>query len=672
MAEATQEATPTEGDSTDGQEIGLKRFRIQFEQRLSGLASAGTVAFGASAADGGTNNFALVCDPHLTPRVSALPILRKLEHANLLTPVEWGTVSIAGDQRRKFAIVFDKPTGGRVLSSLAVPFDPITEEIAIRNFLTPITDLLGELQRIGVPHGAINPVNFFYRDNSRSVVMLGECVTTPPGARQPVLFAPVEVALAAPLARGRGSSPDDIYALGVTLIVLLLGQNPLALLSDREVIAAKIEKGTYVALQSERRLPTGMSELLRGLVSDDPRTRWTLGDIEDWLLTRGPLMRPAAQAQRPTRPFEFRGEQLTMERKLAFAFAAAPAEAAASIRSRKFDLWLQNTLGAEQNQLNLMEMARNRDAEGEGGEHRDDLLVARICIALDPLAPIRYRGLSVALDGFGSLLAATHKSKDSPEVLNEMMKQGLPQFWLMASPLTTDGARLAKAFRNWQNADERVLGQERILYEMNPDLHCLSPLVESDYVLDVADLLPALEQRATSGFGGSLPVDRHITAFTASRSSFAGEWISLLQSPTPADRVLGALQILARIQRGVPQLSLPRLSQWFADQAKASVNRYHNRKTRNRLAGEIPKTAKTGNLSELLAIVDNFQEESRDASGFALAMQHHNAITAELQRIINGAEERLMEATAAGDRAASVIASVLAWLAGLASLMLLN
>lgn len=672
MAEATQEATPAADDSTGGSEAGLEHFRIQFDQRLSGLASAGTTAFAVSGGNSGDSNFALVCEPHLTPRVTILPTLRKLEHPNLLTPLEWGAVDTPGDQRRKFTVVFDKPAGGRVLPSLNTTFDAITEEAAIRDFLTPIVDLLKELARTGVPHGAINPANLFYRDNSRGMVTVGECVTAPTGARQPILFAPIEIGLAAPLARGHGTPADDIYALGVTLIVLLLGQNPVATLSDREVIAMKIEKGTYPTLLSERRLPIGLSELLRGLVIDDPKTRWTLSDIEDWLPSRGPLMRPAQATRRPTRPYDFRGEQITTERRLAFAFAGEPVEAAASIRSRRFELWLQNAIGTEQNNLNLMEVARNRDSDGEGGEHRDDLLAARICIALDPQAPIRYRGLSVAVDGFGSLLAAAHKSKDSPEILNEMVRLGLPQFWLMASPSTTENVALAKAFRNWQSADERNTGPERTLYEMNPDVHCLSPLVESEYVLEVVDLLPALERRAATGFGGSLPIDRHITAFVMARSTIAGEWVALLQSPTPIERVIGALQLLTRIQRGFPNLVLPKLGHWFAEQAKASVNRYHNRKTRNRLLEDIPKAVEAGKLGDLLSIIDNFQEENRDAAGFALAVQHHNAITAELYRIATGSEERVAEATATGERAASVLASILAWLAGLASLMLLN
>ena len=669
MADAAQE----DGAKDEQAESGLARFRIQFDRRLSGLASTGTVAYAANeGGDGESSYFAMVCEPHLTPRITVLPQLRKLELSALMGPLEWGAVDSPEDQRRKFAIIFEKPAGGRVLTSLTAAFEPITEEIVIRNYMTPLIDVLKDMARVGVAHTMINPTNIFYRDGSRNMVTLGECVTAPPGARQPVLFAPIETGLAAPLARGVGKSADDIYALGVTLILLLIGQNPVAHLSDGELIAAKIESGTYATLLTDKRLPIGVSELLRGMVMDDVNTRWTLGDITEWLPTRGPLMRHAIATGRPTRSYEFKGGQYTTERRLAFAFATDPAEAAASIRSRRFELWLQNAIGSDKSSLDLIETARNRDIEGEGGEHRDALLTARVCIALDPLAPIRYRGLSIAVDGFGTLLAAAHKSKDSPEILNEMVKLSLPLFWLMASSSSTDNVLLAKAFRSWQNADERRAGPERILYDMCLDVHCLSPIVESEYAIDVVSLLPALEKRAGSGFGGSLPIDKHITAFVMARSSIAGEWVALLQSQAPFERVIGALQLLARIQRGVPHLKVPKLGEWFGDQAKSSIARYHNRRTRTRLSEDIPKAAASGNLGELLAVVDNFQEESRDAAGYAQAVQRHNAIVNELTRIGTGSDERANQATVAGERVASVIASILAWLAGLASLMLLN
>ena len=80
--------------------------------------------------------------------------------------------------------------------------------------------------------------------------------------------------MAEPSARSRGGVADDLYSLGVCVIFLLLGRNPVHELSTAEIVERKINQGSYAVLTSGARIQMNMMELLRGLLSDDPRERW--------------------------------------------------------------------------------------------------------------------------------------------------------------------------------------------------------------------------------------------------------------------------------------------------------------------------------------------------------------------------------------------------------------
>ena len=67
-------------------------------------------------------------------------------------------------------------------------------------------------------------------------------------------------------ARGRGGVSDDLYAIGVCVIFLLLGRNPLHAMSTTEVVERKIAMSSYSALTGGARIQMNMVELLRGLL----------------------------------------------------------------------------------------------------------------------------------------------------------------------------------------------------------------------------------------------------------------------------------------------------------------------------------------------------------------------------------------------------------------------
>jgi hypothetical protein len=209
--------------------------------------------------------------------------------------------------------------------------------------------------------------------------------------------------MAMPLGRGDGSATDDLYALGVTLIVLLLGRCPWAAMSEEQLLAEKIARGSYAALLGNERIIGTISEALRGLLADDPRERWTVDDLASWFEGRRLSPKQPAMVRRAPRPFEFGGQFFVTARSVAHAFARSPAAAARAVKAPEFEIWIQRSL-ADEDRAKLVNSALT-EAYNLGPVSQEERLVARVCTALDPPAPIRYKSIAVTLDGFGTAFA---------------------------------------------------------------------------------------------------------------------------------------------------------------------------------------------------------------------------------------------------------------------------
>ncbi len=198
----------------------------------------------------------------------------------------------------------------------------MSEDVVNHSFVAPLIGALSEFLRTGVVHNGIRPTNIFWRPGGATPPQLGECLSAPPGPNQPVLFETLERAMATPLGRGTGTHADDCYAFGVTMALFILGKNPVRGMDERAIIQAKLERGTFTTLIGNTRLSPTHSELLRGLLTDDARQRWTGADLEQWQSGRRLTPKNTDAGKRAARALEFGGKEYTQVRPLAQALAA--------------------------------------------------------------------------------------------------------------------------------------------------------------------------------------------------------------------------------------------------------------------------------------------------------------------------------------------------------------
>jgi hypothetical protein len=204
-------------------------------------------------------------------------------------------------------------------------------------------------------------------------------------------------------------------------------------------------------------------------------------------------------------------------------------------------------------------------------------------------------------------------------------------------------------------------GIERVVYEANPGLPCLSPMLRNQYVISPKALLAALERVAGSGNKSREPIDRHIAAFMIAREKRGESAFAALAAPEGSvARGLALLSLLAEIQYRHGPENLPHLASWIAPVAEPALRRYLSKALRENLQKQAKEAINIGNLSRLLQIIDDPKRIARDRQDFVAARLLYLNIQKEILGLEGKMGDRESVIRASGKPMAASISSFLA------------
>ncbi len=481
--------------------------------------------------------------------------------------------------------------------------------------LAPAAASLMALQMRGLTHRAINPDNVF-RDGVREKVTLGPFWAAPPASLQPALFEPPYMARCLPDGRGEGCIADDVYALGVTMLALALGRLPLAGLDDAAVLMRKLELGSFAALTAEAALPPLLSDLLRGMLAEDPDHRPSPA-----LLTHPEQARARRVAARPPRraqvPFNLGGLAVWSARDMALGLGLQPERGYVLLKNGEVERWLRRSLGDPQLGMRVEEVTRRGEAAASGDVRQQSLTVMRSAAVIDPLAPLVWRGLAVQPDGIGPALASA-----TPELavaLEEVVASEAVGHFCSAGYRRQEQSGLREEQREWRAwlaIRGPAGGRRRLSYGMNPMLACASPLLAGHVVVRAAELLPALDAVAAAADRSRPPIDGHVAAFIAARvdTSLAGD-LPLLASFAGNSERLSVLRLFARLQARLHPGRLPGLAGWLVSSGMAGVADWRSHRTRAALQDQLLQAAADGDIGHLADLLDDEDGRLADRLG---------------------------------------------------------
>ena len=609
--------------------------------------------------------FALVCEKHLIPRIHAESIYSSIVHPSLAQLVSNGIAYWPPTRDERFVFVYRDNLGKPVLPAGGKPALGWKSELVINTVVRPMVGVFRDFRDKGFSHGGICPYNFFRGEAEKlEYIILGDCLATPPCAVMPALYETPERAMALGLGRGEGSVQDDLYAFGVSLVVLLRSHDALDEYDEIEVIQQKIEQGTFSTLTSKDRFHGPILDLLRGLLQDDESLRWSVDEMTAWLEGNRPNAKQSTREKKAPRSIVFDDHKYVYCSHLAMHLGDNPAEVVRMVEDQSLEQWLSRSLENEEkaDALASAVIAAREFGSGAGYAER---LACQVSIALDPHAPIRFDNIRVRGQGLGRLLATSMAKREDLQSYVKLFVQNMALRWASAQvEHNPDASALFSKFdaaRTFLRQDRIGYGIERCMYALCPEAPCLSEKLKAYYVNSPEAMMDAFEDICSKNMAPATFLDRHSAAYLFAKDSGSIEtFMSDLNSTDLHRRVMGNLKALATIQKRGRLSGFPHICEAFMGMLEPVFARYHDREVRNRLQSEARRFAKTGDLVKMAGLLDSAGVRNKDRDGFNVAQIQYAALSAEYERLDLSLQNKGSFGRATGKNAAALVSCALA------------
>lgn len=631
--------TETEVSGTSGSEsfnsfVLKERFEILFSTPLPEHDTNGASAYKVNDRINSKRDlFALVCSNETAPRLSILPYLKSIDNPHIMKLVEYGIATCPPQGAQHMVLIYQVPTGSRLNNLDAIPDLRKTPE-KFKQILFSLINALECLKGYGFTHRSIRLDNLYFKDESCSEIILGDCAASFPAYHQPPVYETIESLIALPEGRGDGRESNDAYSAGITMLSLLCQKEFLSGLSTPEVLRLKLKKGSFYVLSAEDKIPNTYVSLFKGILLDSAEERWTYTQIYNYLDSKPSGFGLTSTTESSKKALTINGEKYYTPTGVALALQDNPQEAIELLNNNKLLEWIRS--GIEDEKL----FAKMEKLLKSGKENTlAQILICKACILLNPNAPIRYDNISAFPDGIAKAIFYTMKKHGNLKSYIDIFANDLIKTWyLEQNNMRSPGN--ATEFKVYINRHDYGYGIERIIYDIDSDLPCCSQLFGDEFVISVPQILKALDNTYAEKVVTTAPFDKAIIAYIRCKlGKKVDNILSEINSAKPVNQISGVLHLYSDAQKKLGPAQLPHLGQWLINYAIPIIKSYHNHKYQKYLEHEIIRFAKEGRLMEIYNTLENEEARNNDMRQYVQAVKETNSLIALKTKLLNNSSK---------------------------------
>lgn len=566
--------------------------------------------------------YAVALDPAIPYRADAIHVYQEYNGAHLQPFVAHGIANISSLNACRYCIVF-KPIVGKPLSSLFSVTRTLTEKLMIETIIKPVFSVINHFSSHDILIGNINLDSIFIDPSGK--VMVAEFLTFPCGYAQNHFYETLERIICGQYGKGTSNPNVDLFALASVVIHSNIGVLPaLQSLSAEDIIMNRFLMGSYNSLMGPRTLPGVLEDLIRGCLNDTFAERWDYEKLSSWLNSKKfNIIRPSPPKE-STRSFTFNGAQMFNRRHLAFVLSKNWKEARTELRDDKIARWLQLSVAMPDQADFLRRIVHSSGGEYTRSVSADDELVSKSLVVLDPNGPMRFREISVILDGIGMLLADLYRSRRVEYIsyIAKFIENDLIGFIADVNPDLAvrnfnESLKVMDKCRQILRNTSFGFGIERLLYDLNSHLPCQSNIVINDHALTLEDLLYSLDSHGNERRDID-PMDRHIAAFIAHHIALDGEIRTGAEQNTAFknNAQITMLALLNRAQNRSKNIPLPGLTKWLGSRLSGLADSFHSRTLRKQMVNRLKEASESGIVERIYKLFADTDIVIRDQNGY--------------------------------------------------------
>lgn len=614
------------------------RYKISFNSPNSYFSCSSASGYDAvDLRDPDRELIALVCGNMTIQRTGIIAPLMSSPHPNLMVLVTSAVTELSQLGEERFVIVYEKPKGKKLSELISASKTRPSFEFICHNIIAPILSVIQHLSDLGITHGNINCENIYYNVPGNSLVV-GQCTAEPCGFSQPFYYEPVERMQASESGKGEGNNTHDFYALAVVILHIIYGLGHFQEFDKNNLVRKILKEGAFNALTRNKDMPEVFFDFFRGLLSNNYSDRWGHKYLKAWLDGKRYNVMPAPPPQEAIRPFEFENEVAYTRREVADIFFHHWSAVPEIFASGQLATWVAISLRNKELNEYLLRTAKLISTSAKKNDPYINEQIMRAIFVFDPSGPVRLGKLSFHLDGISTIFADMIFKETDAELQTLMQFVELSMFHFVGSQKGKDQEkqdidnssfdaifmrldRLRSVIRN----SGIGFGVERILYDLNPRIKCMSPMLAGMHVSSLAAMLKALDKLAPRLAHSTDPIDRHIAAFITSHLNVQHDihLPSLSAKPSLArSQVMIALKILASAQHKAGLPYLPGLTSWLAIRILPLLDVIRSRTLKRKLVNMLANAARSGSIQKMAEMFIESGYAQAETTAYQQAVQN--------------------------------------------------
>lgn len=648
----TSSVPPTTSSTPSAQSFLIKeRFEILFSSPMPQHNTNDALAYKVTDRINPKRDlFALICSSETSPRLSNIPYLKSIENSHILKLVEHGIAVCPPHNNQVMALIYQVPNGPRITNFDNVP-DLRKSPEKFKQIFFSLISALECLKSYNLTHRAIRLDNMYFKDETCSEIVLGDCLASFPGFHQPPAYETIESLMSDKEGRGDGNSSQDLYAIGVAVLSMLYRKELLQGLSIPEVLRLKLKKNSYSVLSAEDKMPNLYVSLFKGLLQDNIEDRWGFSQIYNFLEGKPNSFNISGSSEAPKKSITIGGEKYYTPAGAAIALQNNPQEAMDLINNGKLLEWVRSGIEDEKLYTKLEKFFK----QGLSGI-LPQIVICKTCILLNPHAPIRYDNVAAFPDGMAKAIFYALKKRGNLKAYIDIFSNDLIKTWYLEQTNTRSPGNAAE-FKIYINRQDYGYGIERIMYDIDADLPCSSPLFGDEFVISVPQILKSLDNTYAEKVVTTPPFDKNIIAYLRCKlGKKIDSILTEINSSKTTTQISGILHLYSYIQRKLGPTKLPNLGQWLINYAIPLVKSYHNIKYQKYLEHEIVRFAKEGSLIEIYNTLESDEAHNNDLRQYVQAVKDTNSLISLKTRLLNDTGKIEEETRETALRIGSIIA----------------
>ena len=320
------------------------------------------------------------------------------------------------------------------------------------------------------------------------------------------------------------------------------------------------------------------------------------------------------------------------------------------IQSGKLLEWIKNGL---ENEKLYAKIEKHITLEKDNPDKT--ILLARICIFLDYTLPLKTSDGYLFPAGLAKTIFFNKKKSISLNPLQTLISTDIIKLWYQEQP-SLRAPTNAGEFKLYISRNDYGYGFDRIMYDFDEDLPCLSPLLGNSFVNNTSKLLKALDSNHKGNYQ-AMPFDKNIIAYLRCKMGKKIDGIIIdINANQDFLKLSAIIRLYANIQNKNGPAQLPNLSQWLINMSKPIIQSFHNIKYQKYLEQELLHISKNGKIVEIVEILENEEARSKDKADFSEALKITNFLLGEKAKILSGDNKIEEEARDLGLRFTSILA----------------